>query len=159
MISKTLRVLLADDDVDDRSFFDKALKELPIDTHLNTVNDGDELILYLTKNINAENVPDVVFLDLSMPRKSGFECLVDIKEINELKDIPIVMFSTSFPHDFRYEDSLIKTLLSMGAESYIRKQGDFESLKHAIHQTLIRISTKSVTNENELTNKIQNTNL
>lgn len=140
MFSKILNILLADDDVDDRSFFDKALKELPIATNLTTVNDGEQLMAFLDKN--EKQLPDILFLDLSMPRKSGFECLAAIKEIDKLKDIPVVMFSTSFPTDIKYEDSMIKMLLSMGAENYIRKLGNFESLKQAIHQAMFKIIDK-----------------
>src|SRR5450759_3766148 len=94
---KQLNILLADDDTDDCFFFDKALRETPIATHLTIVHDGEQLMDYLSKN--SEHLPDVLFLDLSMPRKTGFECLSEIKENKKLKDLPVVMFSTSFPQD------------------------------------------------------------
>ena len=64
-----ISILLADDDADDRFFFGKALKELPISTELTTVEDGEKLMSYLLKN--SEKLPDVLFLDLNMPRKNG----------------------------------------------------------------------------------------
>ena len=130
-----LNILLADDDIDDRFFFEKALNEIPIATHLTFVHDGEQLMNYLSKN--SEHLPDVLFLDLSMPRKSGFECLSEIKEDKKLKDLPVVMFSTSFPQDRNYEENLINSLSKMGAHHYIRKSGDFAQLKQIIHNTLI----------------------
>jgi CheY-like chemotaxis protein len=129
-----LNVLLADDDIDDCSFFDKALREIPIATHLTIVHDGEQLINYLSKN--SEHLPDVLFLDLSMPRKTGFECLSEIKENKKLKDLPVVMFSTSFPQDMNYEENMINMLLKIGAHDYIRKSSDFAQLKQVIHNTL-----------------------
>ena len=132
-----LSILLADDDTDDRYFFAKALKEITIDTHLTTLNDGEELMDYLYANV--QNLPDVLFLDLSMPRKSGFECLAEIKEDPRLKDLPIVMFSTSFPRDKTYEQGMIKMLFSIGAWEFIRKPDDFETLKTVVKNALIRL--------------------
>jgi len=135
-----LNILLADDDPDDRLFFRKALKEIPILTNLNMVNNGEELMDYLTAN--TENQPDVIFLDLSMPRKTGYECLIEIKEDEKLKNIPVIMFSTSFTHGVGLEESLMSTLSKMGAQNYIRKPSDFEKLKHVIHQSLIKLIEK-----------------
>jgi len=132
-----LDVLLADDDIDDRSFFEKALKEISILTHLVTVNNGEELMNYLANNL--EFLPDVVFLDLSMPRKTGYECLIEIKEDEKLKNIPVVMFSTSFTHGIDLEQSLMSTLSNIGAQDYIRKPSDFEQLKQVIKQALLKI--------------------
>ncbi|HTA61180.1 MAG TPA: response regulator [Bacteroidia bacterium] len=137
----TLNILLADDDPDDRSFFEKALKEIPLDTHLVSVNNGEELMIYLAKNLH--NLPDAIFLDLSMPRKTGYECLLEIQENQDLKNIHVVMFSTSFTGGhIDLEKTLINTLSNMGAKDYIRKPGDFEKLKQVIHQSLIRLIEK-----------------
>ncbi len=131
-----LNILLADDDTDDCFFFFKALKEIPLPTHLTTVHNGEELMNYLEKN--SKNLPDILFLDLSMPRKTGFECLTEIKGNEKLKDIPVVMFSTSFPSNNNYEQSMIETLKGIGAQDYIRKPGDFVLLKEAIHNILTK---------------------
>ena len=131
-----LNILLADDDTDDCFFFDKALKEIPIANHLTSVHDGDQLMKYLFENI--EHLPNVLFLDLSMPRKTGFECLSEIKENKMLKNLYVVMFSTSFPRDFDYENNMIKMLFEIGAQDYIRKPSDFKELKQVIHNALIK---------------------
>ena len=131
-----LNILLADDDTDDCFFFDKALKEIPIANHLTSVHDGVQLMNYLFENI--EHLPNVLFLDLSMPRKTGFECLSEIKENKKLKDLHVVMFSTSFPRDFDYENNIIKMLFEIGAQDYIRKPSDFKELKKVIYKALIK---------------------
>ena len=77
-----------------------------------------------------------------MPRKTGFECLSEIKENNRFKDLPVVMFTTSFTRGIDLEDNLKTTLARMGAMDYIRKPGDFEELKQVIHQTLISVLEK-----------------
>ena len=132
-----LKILLADDDIDDRFFFAKALKELSITTHLTIVHDGEQLMDYLSAHL--KDLPDALFLDLSMHRKSGFECLAEIKEDALLKDMPVIMFSTSFPRDVNYEQGLIKTLFKMGANDFIRKPSDFSLLKEVIYKSLKKV--------------------
>src|ERR1035437_3557922 len=147
MSSKPLNILFADDDADDRFFFDKALKELPIPTHFTTVNDGVQLMNYLSEN--SENLPDVLFLDLSMPNKNGLECLVEIRQNEKLKDLTVIMFSTSYPRDIKYENVMINMLGEIGAQDYIRKPGDFVQLKSVIHQALIKAMAKTSLNGGE----------
>lgn len=132
-----LNILLADDDMDDRFFFDKALKEIPIASELIIVNNGEELMKYLLEN--ETQLPDVLFLDLSMPRKTGFECLAEIKENEKLKGLTVIMLTTSFTRGFDLEDNLRNTLLKMGAQAYIRKPAGFEELKEVIKQALTGI--------------------
>jgi CheY-like chemotaxis protein len=132
-----LKILLADDDIDDRFFFAKALNELSINTHLTTVHDGEQLMDYLSEQL--KNLPDVLFLDLSMPRKSGFECLAEIKEHPIFKEIPVVMFSTSYPRDSNYEQSMVNMLFNIGANDFIRKPGDFALLKDIIFKSLNKV--------------------
>ena len=141
MNKKQLNILLADDDTDDCFFFEKALREISIPTQLTTVNDGERLMDYLSKN--SEQLPDVLFLDLNMPRKSGFECLTEIVENIQLKEIPVVMFSTSYTLDPNYEQSMIDVLFKMGAQDYIRKPGDFAKLKELIQQSLTKLIEKN----------------
>jgi CheY-like chemotaxis protein len=106
-------VLLADDDIDDRYFFDKALKAIPVQTRLTTVEDGEELMTYLSAHY--ENLPDVLFLDLNMPRKNGSECLKEIKQNEKLKQLIVIILSTSL------QEQLADKLYSEGAHYYIRK--------------------------------------
>ena len=143
-----LKVLLADDDADDRSFFEKALSEIPIETSLATVNDGEELMDYFSKN--PDQLPDVLFLDLSMPRKGGFECLNDMKDNVKLKDIPVVMFSTSYTQNFNYELGMIGVLYKIGVQDYIRKPGTIAELKELILHSLQKVIKESRMNLMEI---------
>lgn len=88
-------IFLADDDAEDRAFFAEALKEVNVETELTTANDGLELMTTLDENVVEPPPPHVIFLDLNMPRKNGYECLKEIRETGKLKNIPVVVFSTS----------------------------------------------------------------
>ena len=143
-----INILLAEDDKDDRFFFEKALMEITIPSNFNTVNDGEELMKYLDNNI--EHLPDILFLDLSMPRKTGFECLIEIKENIKLKEIQVVVFSTSFSQDTTYEMGLSNRLLKLGAQNYIRKPSDFAQLKNIIELSLTKLLDIDASNKFEI---------
>jgi CheY-like chemotaxis protein len=117
----TLNILLADDDRDDRFFFKKALEELSIPTNFATVEDGEQLMKYLLKNI--EHLPDILFLDLNMPRKTGIECLEEIKLQKNLGQLPVIIYSTSLI------DSVADMLYKKGAHYYLRKRDLHELIK------------------------------
>lgn len=138
MSFEPINILLADDDLDDCEFFQNALKELPISTHLTIVYDGTELMDFL--NSNTKNIPDVLFLDINMPRKNGMECLCEIR--NELRfiDLPIIMFSTSNSQD------KIKQVFRIGGHVYIRKPADFGQLKQLILNALPIATDKMFSN-------------
>ncbi len=140
MNAKQVNILLADDDADDCFFFEKALREISISTKLTIVNDGERLMDHFSKN--SVQLPDILFLDLNMPRKSGFECLTEMMENSSLKNIYVVMFSTSYTLDRIYEQSMIDVLYRMGARDYIRKPGDFSKLKELIHHSLTKLIEK-----------------
>jgi len=123
-----LHIVLAEDDEDDRAFFKEAIDDVRINTKLDIVNDGVQLMDYLA-NANG-SIPDVVFLDLNMPRKGGIECLEEIRANQKLKDISVAIYSTSSA-----EQDIEQTFLK-GANVYIRKPNDFEKLKKAIAQVL-----------------------
>jgi CheY-like chemotaxis protein len=128
MSIKHLNILLADDDMDDCNFFKHALEELSQSAQLTTVHDGEQLMNYLSDHIRQ--LPDVLFLDINMPRKNGLECLSEIKRNPIFKDIPVVMFSTSNSWD------TINMLFKSGSHVYIHKPSDFAQLKQVIHHAL-----------------------
>ena len=136
-----INILLADDDREDRIIFDKALSEIPIATNLCMVKDGARLMHLLDANTGP--LPDILFLDLSMPYKTGFECLAEIKENEKLKALPVVMLTASFTRGLELENSLKHTLAGMGAQDYIRKTGNFEQLKQVLEQTLLTVMKKA----------------
>jgi DNA-binding NarL/FixJ family response regulator len=121
-------IFLADDDPDDRLFFEDALKELGIKTELIMTNDGVELMTVLDHTVPPP--PHVVFLDLNMPRKNGLECLAEIRRIQKLKNIPVVIFSTSD------SPNTIDTTYSLGATYFICKPRSFDLFKKAIETIL-----------------------
>jgi CheY-like chemotaxis protein len=131
-----LNILLADDDTDDCLFFKEALGELLLSTHLTIVNDGEQLMQQLTNEINV--LPQVLFLDLNMPRKNGFECLTEIKLSKRLKQLPVIVFSTSF------EQEVVNQLYQNGAQYFIRKPSEFSQFKKIIQLSLALITTGNI---------------
>ena len=113
-------ILLADDDADDCMFFENAIEELSVPAKIVTVHDGEAAMEWLT---NTKILPDVIFLDINMPCKNGAECLEEIKAIEHLQNIPIVVISTSLEND------IIESLHKNGALFYIRKPSLFAHLK------------------------------
>ena len=115
-----VKVVLADDDRDDQEIFEDALNEASIPAELKTVDNGQELIDHL-KDPSEPN-PDIIFLDINMPVKSGKEVLAEIKADETLKDIPTVVISTS-DHPKDIDDSF-----KAGANLFVRKPFSFSSL-------------------------------
>ena len=128
-----LNLWLADDDEDDCLFFKEALEELPGDSSLITVNNGEELMRALATRPS----PDVLFLDLNMPRKNGFECLCEIKRHENLRSLPVIIYSTSF------DPEIVKLLYEKGAHHYIRKPGEFSALKKVLQEALSVTAVKN----------------
>jgi len=121
-------LLLADDDPDDCIFFKEALEELPLSSTLSTVKDGAELMQWLVAE--RENFPDLLFLDLNMPRKNGLECLSEIKLLKNLTNLPVIIFTTSF------DPAIVDSLYEKGAHYYVRKPAEFSKLKNVIHKAI-----------------------
>lgn len=121
-------ITLADDDEDDRMFFTDAFEELKINTVVNTVNDGVALMNFL--NATETVLPNIIFLDLNMPLKSGIECLKEIKANPKFKDIVIAIYSTSSSE----ED--IENTFVLGANIYIKKPNNFGKLKEILSEVV-----------------------
>ena len=121
MQKEYMHIILADDDEDDRLFFTDAFEELKINTKVQTYKDGVELMNYL--NQDDAILPQVLFLDLNMPKKNGIECLHEIKQNDKFKDLAIAIYSTSSS-----EEDIENTFVS-GANIYIKKPNDFNTLK------------------------------
>ena len=127
-------ILMADDDDDDYLLTKKALKESKLLNTLCRVKDGEELLDYLKcRGQFTENRlcgrPGVILLDLNMPKKDGREALKEIKSDPDLKDIPVVVFTTS-----KAEEDIYKSY-QLGVNSFITKPVTFEGLLQVI-QTL-----------------------
>ena len=133
---KQLNILLADDDTDDCIFFKQALHELILPTFLTAVHDGEQLMQFLTDEKNE--LPNILFLDLNMPRKNGFECLSEIKGSEKLKLLPVIVFSTSF------EQEVVNMLYQNGAQYFIRKPSEFSQFKKIIQQSLMLVALGNI---------------
>ena len=92
-VKTVIEVLLVDDDLDDRNTFRDALSELRIETNLVMLEDGRELISYLKDTSHKR--PDILFLDLNMPYRSGVDCLIEIRSHQEFSDLSVAIYSTS----------------------------------------------------------------
>ena len=136
MSIEPLNILLADDDMDDCIFFKQAVNEFHLPTHLIAVHDGEQLMHHLTNDTTA--YPQILFLDLNMPRKNGFECLSEIKQSEKLKQIPVIIFSTSF------EQEVVNELYKSGAQYFIRKPSVFSQFKKIIQQSLTLINEGNI---------------
>lgn len=119
-------ILMADDDDDDFLLTQKALKASKLLNTLVRVADGEELMDYLLKKGEYESQetqrPGIILLDLNMPRKDGREALAEIKSYDHLKDIPVVVFTTS-----KAEEDVFKTY-QLGVSSFITKPVTFNNL-------------------------------
>lgn len=120
-------ILLADDDIDDRQMFQDALSEVSKTVVLTQVEDGVELMALL--NLPPKPLPEIVFLDLNMPRRNGLDCLVEICA-NELNGINVIMLTTS------ENPANIKSAFDLGAAYYAVKPNTFEGLKRLISSAL-----------------------
>jgi CheY-like chemotaxis protein len=121
-------IFLAEDDADDRMFFQDALSQIAITTNLTLANDGLELMNNL--DLMKPPPPDVIFLDLNMPHKDGFQCLDEIRNTPKFKDIPIVIFSTTANED------AVNKAYQFGATHYICKPTSFDLLVKIIEAVL-----------------------
>ena len=122
-----LYIVLAEDDEDDRMFFTDALSASKITTVVDTVNDGVELMEHLHRR---DRLPDIIFLDLNMPRKGGMECLAEIRKSPKFNQLSIAIYSTSSA-----EKDIDETFIR-GANIYIRKPTDFSTLKKVLSDVL-----------------------
>ena len=126
-----LTVLIADDDPDDRLLVSDALAETPTFGDVREVADGEELMDYLLVRGRFTHAgdaprPDVILLDLNMPKMGGREVLAEIRHDPVLRRIPIVVMSTSGAEedvDLSYE---------LGANSFVRKPASFGALTEAM---------------------------
>lgn len=120
-------ILIAEDDADDRFLLETAFNENGFAEQLYFVPDGVELMRFLNKG-KEEAQPSFILLDLNMPKKDGREVLGEIKSNPLLKDIPVVIFSTT------NNEQEMKRCYQLGANSYITKPNSYHHLLEIIAQ-------------------------
>ncbi len=121
-------ILIAEDDADDRFLLQAAFEENGLSDTLVFAENGVELLEYLHRGLTEPNVslPQLILLDLNMPKKDGREALKEIKQVTGLKNIPVVIFSTT---NNRHE---MLRCYELGANSYVTKPNSFEQLIQTI---------------------------
>jgi CheY-like chemotaxis protein len=110
-------IVLVDDDRDDCELFGDALGDFAPDIKLSCLSDNERLLDFL-----GDKQPDLIFLDVNMPKRNGFECLEEIRNVDEYRNIPVVMYSNTG----RTED--MKAAYDKGASLFIRKPPTYSAL-------------------------------
>ncbi len=142
--NKIIEILLVEDNPGDVRLTKEALKEGSVPSNMNVVMDGAEAILYLQKEGKYEDSPrpDLILLDLNLPKKDGREVLSTIKNDSSLKRIPVVVLTTS-----NAETDILKAY-DLHANCYITKPVDFNKfidVINAIEQfwlTMVRLPSE-----------------
>jgi chemotaxis family two-component system response regulator Rcp1 len=127
-INRTINILLVEDNPADVLLTMEALKEGDISHELNVVNDGAEAIAYLRRKGKYTDavLPDIILLDINLPKKNGFEVLAEIKEDQRLKSIPVIILTTSSAR----QD--IRRAYDLHANCYIVKPLDFDAFLNVV---------------------------
>ena len=130
---KPVNILMADDDAGDRKLATKALSKHRLINEIYTVKDGAELLQYLKNegeyaDKNAYPFPDLLLLDLNMPKKNGLDALKELRAHSELKELPVVILTTS-----EAEEDICRSY-ELGVNSYIVKPVTFQGLTNALLQ-------------------------
>lgn len=115
------KILIIDDDADDRDLFKEALQEIDNDIECLMARNGLEAINLLLA-CQPSALPDRIFLDLNMPRMGGRQCLAELQNLHAIKNIPVIIFTTSKLPDDREE------MKRLGAVGFITKPSRFSEL-------------------------------
>lgn len=126
-LKTSIPILVADDDQDDRLMIKEAMEESRLLNEIHFVNDGEELMKYLERKDHYNDdksfpIPGLILLDLNMPRKDGREALREIKSNPALKQIPVVILTTS-----KAEEDIFRSY-NLGVNSFVTKPVKFSSL-------------------------------
>jgi two-component system response regulator len=126
--SRPIEILLVEDSATDVMLAEEALSEAKVCNNLSVVKDGVEAMSFLRKEREYSEVPrpDLILLDLNMPRKEGREVLAEVKADDDLKNIPVVVLTTSQAQ----EDVLLA--YGLHANCYISKPVDFDQFANVV---------------------------
>ena len=130
MTNQPVEILLVEDNEDDAVIIQEVFSDMRLATLINVVRDGEEALAYLQRNgkYRVVRMPDIVLLDINMPKKNGFEVLEEIKKDPRLQSLPVIMLTTS-----HREEDIVRSY-AKGACSYIHKLVDLDQFKHLIMQ-------------------------
>jgi CheY-like chemotaxis protein len=127
MSEMNLSIFYTDDDVEDQLMFIDAMHEVAKDVKVSTQANGDDLIRLLN---SPPPQPSVIFLDLNMPVKNGFEVLKELRQLKQFNKVPVVIFTTSD------HEAAIETTRRLGANLYVTKPLTYNLLKGVIRHVL-----------------------
>ena len=119
-----MNCLFVDDDIDDQEIFSFAVRGLNKPVSLVTAGDGLEALEIL--KADKTFIPDCIFLDLNMPRMNGKECLPELRKLSWLKEVPIIIYTTSSEEKDKSETR------RLGASDFMTKESSIEGLKTAL---------------------------
>ena len=122
-----MNILYADDDADDREIFCEAIKEINPAIKVVLGKDGEETLKILSVQ---KELPNLIFLDINMPKMDGIECLVKLKLDDRLKGIPVIIYSTTSNENDQTKIALL------GASNFILKGNSFENVKESLDKIL-----------------------
>lgn len=130
MTNQPVEILLVEDNEDDAVIIQEVFSDMRLATLINVVRDGEEALAYLRRNgkYKVVRMPDIVLLDINMPKKNGFEVLEAIKKDPRLQSLPVIMLTTS-----HREEDIVRSY-AKGACSYIHKLVDLDQFTHLIMQ-------------------------
>jgi CheY-like chemotaxis protein len=124
-MSKGLLIFMIDDDADDQEVFSMTIGKIAPLATCEFADDG----VHAMEKLRYEDppfLPDLIFIDINMPRMNGFECLAEIKRLQHLSGVPTYMYSTS-------DDSLIVAeSLTAGAVGFVKKEADPNDLRERL---------------------------
>ncbi|MBV8810267.1 MAG: response regulator [Acidobacteriaceae bacterium] len=124
---RTLKILLVEDSASDVRLIREALKDTALPVQIVVARDGVEAMEYLYSTANDDvGRPDLVLLDLNLPRKNGREVLAEVKNSSILKQIPVLVMTSS-----RSEDD-VNQAYNLNANCYITKPGDLDEYVHVV---------------------------
>lgn len=123
-------IFLVDDDEDDRVLFLEALREINSTLRLLSANNGEEALVFLKSDANP--LPDLIFLDMNMPRLNGKQCLAEIKKCPRLNNVPVVVYSTT------RRDEDVRETSKLGAVFFLTKPVLFNEITNSIKEMIHR---------------------
>jgi len=123
---------LVDDDQDDQTIFQMALTQTKRDAKCIFANDGADALVKITTG--ALPKPDAIFIDINMPRMNGVQLLEEIKKLEEWKNVPAFMYSTSA------EPKIVHQCMNLGATDFLQKQLTMVELRETLAGVLKRLN-------------------